>query len=217
MSKPLIILGTSGLAREMAQVVRKVNEQTHAWDFRGFVGVDTGETGKDLGFGRVLGDDAWLLAQDEPFDLVVGIGYPKIRARALQPYLTAGERFSFPNLIHPQATLDLDQVAMGQGNVLTVGTVFTCNVGIGDFNLFNWNVTVGHDTRVGSYNVINPGSNISGFVELGDRILVGTGCQVLETRKVGSDATLGAGSLVREDVEAGVTVVGVPAKPRPAR
>ena len=61
--------------------------------------------------------------------------------------------------------------------------------------------------------MFNPGVNLSGGVRVGDRVLAGTGSQVLENLTVGSDATIGAGAVVRENVEPGQTVVGVPAKP----
>ena len=149
---------------------------------------------------------------------MVGIGYPSVRARALARYLAAGDRFIYPNFVHPRANVDPALVKFGRGNVVTAGTVMTCDIEIGDFNLFNLNTTVGHDARVGSFNVFNPSVNLSGDVRIGDRVLVGTGAQVLEHLTVGSDATIGAGALVRAPVGSGDTVVGVPARPllRPA-
>jgi sugar O-acyltransferase (sialic acid O-acetyltransferase NeuD family) len=212
MRKDLIILGTSGLAREMAMLLEVVNARTCAWRFLGFVGHDAGEAGKDLGLGKVLGDDAWLLAQDLEVDLVCGIGFPKVKARALQPYLERKGRFGFPNLVHPTATLDYRRVELGRGNTITAGCSFTCDIQVGDFNLFNLNMTVGHDARIGNFNVFNPSVNVSGGVRIGNRVLAGTGCQILENLPVGDDAILGAGSVIRTEVPAGATMVGVPAK-----
>lgn len=213
MRRDILILGASGLAREMAMVLEHVNAREHRWRFLGFVGASAEETGRDLGSGRVLGDDDWLLASDLCADLVVGVGAPKVRARMLSRYLEQGDRFGYPNLIHPSATLDFRRVELGRGNVVTAGVVMTCDIEIADFNLFNLNVTVGHDDVIGSCNVFNPGVNLSGYVRVGDRVLAGTGCQVLENLTIGSEATLGAGAVVRADVEPGQTVVGVPARP----
>lgn len=44
--------------------------------------------------------------------------------------------------------------------------------------------------------------------------LVGAGAQVLQHLALGPDATVGAGAVVTRDVGAGVTVVGVPARPK---
>jgi sugar O-acyltransferase (sialic acid O-acetyltransferase NeuD family) len=213
MRRDILILGSSGLAREVAMVVEQVNAREHRWRFRGFVSGALEETGRDLGMGKVLGDDDWLLGSELEADLVVAIGYPRVRARVLHRYLEATGRFGFPNLVHPMASLDFRRVELGRGNVVTAGVAMTCDIEIGDFNLFNLNMTVGHDGVIGSYNVFNPSVNLSGGVRIGDRVLAGTGCQVLENLSVGSDSTIGAGAVVRSNVEAGQTVVGVPARP----
>jgi serine acetyltransferase len=96
---------------------------------------------------------------------------------------------------------------------VTAGCIFTCDIRVGDFNLFNLQTTVGHDAQIASGCVINPSVNLSGGVVVGDRVLIGTGAQILENRTIGSGATIGAGAVVTRDVEAGTTVVGVPAKP----
>lgn len=213
MRKNLIILGSSGLAREMAMVAEQVNARSHAWNFLGFISGDIKEQGRNLGMGKVLGDDAWLIEGDLRADLIIGVGFPKVKAKILEKYLALHDRFTFPNLIHPSASLDFRRVDLGVGNVITAGTALTCDIEISDFNLFNLNGTVGHDARIGNFNVFNPSVNISGGVQIGSRVLAGTGCQILENLKVGDDATLGAGSVVVKDVEPGLTMVGVPAKP----
>jgi sugar O-acyltransferase (sialic acid O-acetyltransferase NeuD family) len=217
MRRNLIVLGSSGLAREMAMVAEQLNARFHTWNFLGFIAGDASEASRDLGMGKVLGDDAWLLDSDLQADLIIGVGYPKVRAKILAKYLNLGSRFSFPNLVHPSATLDFRRVELGQGNVITAGAAFTCDIEVGDFNLFNLNTTVGHDARIGDYNVFNPSVNISGGVRVGSQVLAGTGCQILENLQIGDDAILGAGSVVVKNVEPGLTVVGIPAKPLPSR
>jgi sugar O-acyltransferase (sialic acid O-acetyltransferase NeuD family) len=212
MRRRLIVIGTAGLAREVAMVVKCVNDQEQSWEFLGFVGELTQEAGRDLGAGPILGDDEWLLSQSFDADLVIGIGRPKIRAQVMSRYLERKDQFQYPNIIHPKATCDSRYVAMGHGNVVTAGCIFTCDIVLKDFNYFNLNATIGHDVRIGSFNVINPGANLSGGVLIADGVLVGTGSQLLEDVSIGSNAVVGAGAVVLSDVSAGKTVVGVPAK-----
>ena len=63
-----------------------------------------------------------------------------------------------------------------------------------------------------------PGVHVSGWVRLGRRTYVGTGAAIINGTQeqplvIGDDAIVGAGACVTRSVEAGVTVVGVPAKP----
>jgi sugar O-acyltransferase (sialic acid O-acetyltransferase NeuD family) len=211
--RSLIILGTGGLARELALLAQNLNAVQHRWELLGFVGPPGCAVGALLGGLPILGDDLWLLQNQIEADLVIGVGYPSIRAGILEGYLQHGERFKYPNLIHPSVKTNLNRVEMGIGNIFTAGCFISCDVRVSDFNLFNWNVTVGHDANIGSFNVINPGSSISGGVCIGDQVLVGTGARVLENLTIGSNARVGAGAVVTRSVAAGVTVFGAPAKP----
>ena len=72
---------------------------------------------------------------------------------------------------------------------------------------------------------IGPGAVISPFVTIGLRggnvqgaiiergVSIGTGAKVIGPVRIGQGATIGAGAVVLDDVPAGVTVVGVPARP----
>lgn len=197
----------------MAQLARAIDPLGERWQLLGFVGEGSDSPGTKIGRSVVLGDDAWLLGEHLKADLVIGIGYPQIRAAVLSPYVAQRDRFTFPNLIHPNAILDPAFVELGEGNCVAAGAVFTCDIEAGAFNLFNYGVTIGHDVRVSSFDVLNPAANIGGWVEIGDRVLIGAGAQVLQRLRVGPEATVGAGAVVTRDVGAEETVVGVPARP----
>jgi sugar O-acyltransferase (sialic acid O-acetyltransferase NeuD family) len=209
--KPIYILGASGLAREMALLFRAVHQDE--WNLEGFIAATEEEVGRDLGFAKVVGDDRWLLSSDVSCGLIVGIGQPAVKERIVGRYLGEGLRFTYPSFIHPTAVVDPGLVRLGRGNMITAGCVFTCDIEVGDFNLFNLQTTVGHDATIGDYCVFNPTVNLSGGVQIRDGVLVGTGAQVLESRVVGAGATVGAGAVVTKDVSPETTVVGIPARP----
>ena len=213
MSVDLFIIGTSGLAREVAQLARKIDPKSNIWPNIHYVTNNPKVLNQELLFGKIdtLDDELW--SKSSPSDVVVGIGYPDIRervARSLRP----NHYLSFPNLIHPGVDIDRELVNIGVGNIITQGVVMTCNIELGDFNLVNWNVSIGHDASIGSWNVINPGSRVSGCVSIANTCLVGTGACILEGVKLKDRTTLGAGAvLTKSTQEAGQILVGVPANP----
>ena len=213
--RSIFVLGAGGLAKEVAQLIMQINAVTPRWKFGGYVDFDKGAPNA-LPWGKLVGDDDWLIAHAGPADVVIGVGYPKLR-RHIADKFRGIPGIEFPNLIHPSTCVDPSVVSMGIGNIVTRGCVFTCGIAVGDFNLFNLNVTVGHDCVIGSYNVINPGCNVSGKVKLGDSILLGTGASILDNKSVASEAVIGAGAVVVRDIAGSGTWVGVPAKALPER
>lgn len=211
MRKKLIILGTSGFSREIAMLAEQINSRLHCWEILGHVGDRPPEPG--ISNLRYLGDDDWLLQRKIKIDLAIGIGKPKIKKMVLEKYLAIPDLFSFPNLFHPSVSMDYNKIEFGKGNVAAAGCRFTCNISIGDFNLFNLNSTIGHDVSIGNYNIINPGVNISGGTKVHNCVLFGTGSQILENLTVEDNATIGAGSVVTKPVGKGQVMIGVPARP----
>ena len=119
----------------------------------------------------------------------------------------------FPNLIAPTVTIfDENNYKIGKGNIVCTNSLISCNVAIGDFNLFNGYITIGHDAIIGNCNVIMPSVNISGGVSMGDRNFMGLQSGVLQYLKVGNDTRIGAGAIIMRNTKDGYLYVGVPAK-----
>lgn len=214
MPESLVIVGASGLAKDLAQLARSIDPQGERWPHIAYCSADAREYGRELLHGRVETTDAELLARARPADVVIAIGTPALRRRVAE-VLQRNAALHFPNLVHPSVELDAS-IQLGRGNAIPKGVTFTCDTVVGDFNVFGCNATIGHDDRIGSFNVINPGCNVSGWVTLGDACLLGTGCQVLERLSIVSDTTLGAGAvLTRSASEPGI-YVGIPARRVPA-
>ena len=72
--------------------------------------------------------------------------------------------------------------------------------------------TVTHDCVLEDWVSLMPGCHVSGGVTLGEGAFLGVGAVILQGRTVGAWARVGAGAVVTEDVPAGATVVGVPAR-----
>ncbi len=211
MTRELLIIGTSGLAKEAAQLARRIDINYDRWTTISYITNDKSRLGEQLPFGKISKLDIELKNIDSPVDVVIGVGYPKDRERIVK-HLTDNPNLCFPNLIHPDVEIDFELVIIGKGNMITKGVVLTCNITIGDFNLVNWNSTIGHDTEIGNFNVINPGSSLSGGVKLGDACLIGTGARILENLSINSNVVIGAGAVVTKAILNSGVYIGIPAR-----
>lgn len=211
MATELIVVGTGGLAKEIAQLARAIDPCCERWKQLAYSVNEPGALGQRMPYGKVLYLDEDVCRREMPCDVAIAVGNPAVRM-GIADVMLKNPNLSFPNLIHPSVDLDFGTVKVGVGNQFTKGVVITCDISIGHFNLFNLNSTVGHDTSVGSFNVINPGTNISGRVSIENECLLGTGCQILEGLSISSNATVGAGAVVTCSIASAGVFVGIPAK-----
>lgn len=214
---PLLIVGRSGYARECYELIKYINQNSNNafYDVLGFVSDKADLIGKDVIDGKkvVACDDnvEELISKHKVVAIVFGIGQPKIRMFAVKKYLNF-ENVIFPNVIHPSVQFYPEFVTLSRGNVINRGVTFTCNINVGDFNLFNYNCTIGHDTAIGSYNSFNPQCSVSGNMKIGDNNLFGVNCSALENLNIGDNNIIGAGAVLITNVENSKTLVGIPAK-----
>ena len=124
-------------------------------------------------------------------------------------------RRRFPNapdpLIDPSVIVG-SGVRIAAGTVIMPRCVINANASIEEDVILNTGCIIEHDCVVGRNTHIAPSVSLGGTVRIGSDALVGTGAIVLPNVSVGSRATVGAGAVVREHVNEGKTVVGVPAR-----
>jgi sugar O-acyltransferase (sialic acid O-acetyltransferase NeuD family) len=209
----LVIYGAGGFGKEIAcMLVHQLPsflEQTYR--FIGFVD-DGREIGEEIKYGKILGDVSYINHYPGPLAVVFAIANPLILFRAFEKIERTD--IDYPNLISPGVTFyDSPSFKMGRGNILFNGARISCDVNLGDFNLFNGFVALGHDVCVGNFNVFGPSSRISGDVSVGNKNFFGLNSAVLQGCKVGNEIRLGAGSiLIKNAMSTGSLYFGNPAR-----
>ena len=209
--KDIAIFGAGGFGREIACLITRINKDCPTWNLIGFFddGVDKGIEVSH--FGVVIGGIKELNDWNTPLSIVIAIGSPKslsfVKERIINP------KISFPNMIHPDFVIaDPDTFSIGVGNIIQSGCFASCNVTIGNFNVLNGLITLGHDDIIGDFNVLMPSLKISGEVVIGDRNLIGVGSIVLQQIRIGNDVRLGAGAVLLTKPKDNCTYLGNPAK-----
>jgi sugar O-acyltransferase (sialic acid O-acetyltransferase NeuD family) len=206
--KNIVIIGSGGLAKEVAFLIDEVNKQKKEWNLLGYI---DNEIGKQNGKYSVFQNDEWLKQTSKEINIVFGIGSPLLIEK-LSTLFSKNENLSFPNIIHPNVIADWNRIKIGEGNIICASNTFTTDIEIGNFNIFNLDCTLGHDSLVGNYNVINPSVNISGGVDIGDNNLIGTSATILQFLNINNDVIIGANSLINKSINEKGVYVGVPAK-----
>ena len=210
----ILVLGAGGLAREVKWLVEEMAAAGEPVEFAGYAVSDLSRIGAHDSLADVRGDLGWVRESRADFEgLALGIGTPAARLKVSAELLPDFPEDWWPALVHPSVRLDRRSARLAPGVLLCAGVVGTVNVDLQPFCMVNLACTLGHEARIGRGSVLNPTVNISGGVVLEEGVLVGTGAQVLQYVTVGKGATVGAGAVVTRDVAAGVTVVGMPAKP----
>lgn len=205
---PLVIFGSGGHARELAEVVHARHDAGQGPPLLGFLDDDVARQGLDIDDHPILGGLSWIV-EHPTHPVVLGIGSPAIKRRIAERLRSVGARFE--TLVHPRAEVGRT-VSLAPGVVITAGCIVTSRSKLGPHVHVNRLATIGHDCVVGAYVHLAPGTILSGHVTIGEGCDLGTGVRVIPGVCVGVWTTVGAAACITRDLPAHVIAVGVPAR-----
>ena len=214
MTERIAVYGAGGFGREVAWLVESCSSAERQYEVVCLIDDDSRLHGRTAnGVPTLSFDDAWRRFPDA--GLVVAVASPRMRETIVEK--AAAKGFRFATIVHPR-TERSRWVEFGTGAIVCAGNILTTNVRVGNHVHVNPNCTVGHDAILGDYTTVLPGAHISGWVHIGRRVFIGAGAVVINGTEntpmvLHDDAVIGAGACVTKSVAAGLTVVGVPARP----
>lgn len=211
MPEPIVIIGAGGHGREVEHLIRAINAVRPTWTVSGFV--DDAPTAAATALVRRLGSDI-IGGLDEirtrpPGAYVIGIGDGAARRRI--DALMSESGWWAAVLVHPAASIGHD-VELGPGSIVCAGVTATTNISCGRHVHLSRTCAIGHDSTLEDYVTVHPLASVSGTVHLHAGVTIGTTAAVLQNLTVGAGSVVGAGAVVVNDVPAGRTVKGVPAR-----
>lgn len=140
---------------------------------------------------------------------IVAIGCNTARAECFHTARNVG--IEPATLIHPTAAVS-PSATIGTGTVVMPNAVINADCVIGANCIINSGAIVEHDCCIADHVHISPGATLCGGVRVCAYSQVGVNASVLPGIEIRERAIVGAGAVVLEDVGAGDTVAGVPAK-----
>lgn len=176
--------------------------------------VDDRLAGSSVNGHEVLSFEAYAAHSDPDRAVAIAVADPAVRRRLAMQCEKAGLR-SFS--IRAASVVEMDDVSIGVGALLSPGVIITSNVRIGRHFHGNLNSYVEHDCVIGDFVTFAPGVHCNGNVHIGDGAYIGTGAMIRQgtadrPMTIGAGAVVGMGAVVTRDVAPGTTVVGNPAR-----
>jgi sugar O-acyltransferase (sialic acid O-acetyltransferase NeuD family) len=202
-----MILGAGGHARVVANIAALMPDL----DVVGVADRSAATLGERIGRTSVVAslDDMPHWRAKGITHVALALGDNKKRERVMRDAEANG--LASVTLVHPTAVIE-DQVTIGEGALICAGAILITECKIGRGAIVNTGASIDHESEVGECAHIAPGSRVAGRVRVGDRALLGIAACVVPGKRIGADAVVGAGAVVIDDVPAGVTVVGIPAR-----
>lgn len=183
--KKIYIVGGDGFARECYLNLLNTEKYGKEIIFGGFLG--HGGYGKTVDYKSYqhlyIGE-----ITEHQFDsndyMIIGAGYPYLRKKIYKDLKMMG--LQFYNLISNGVILP-KSFEYGEANVFIPPFYSSVNIKIGNCNVFNCNIILGHDATIGDYNFFGPSSQVLGYAQIGNENQIGANCVILPNVKIGDN------------------------------
>lgn len=215
MTMPLYgVYGASGCGRGVMPIARQTLARDGIVDAK-LVFVDDSPPAAAINGHDVLDYASFLSVSAPSRHLVFAIANGGVREKLAERCLADGVKVWS---VVADNVVRMDDVAIGEGAVLSPFVTLTSNIRIGRHFHANLYSYVEHDCRIGDFVTFAPGVKCNGNVVIEDGAYIGAGAVIRQGVPgrpliIGKGAVVGMGAVVTRDVMPGTVVVGNPARP----
>lgn len=205
MCKKVIIIGASGHAKVIADIIKKSNDEIIGFldDNKELQNITIFDHKKVLGTTQ----EEDVRKYDDCY-FVIGIGSNKVREKIANKY----HYLKWYTAIHPNAVIG-SNVSIDEGSVIMAGTVINTGTKIGKHCILNTCSSLDHDNVLEDYVHVSPGSHLAGTVTVKEGTWICSGVTLINNITIEKNNIIGAGSTVIRDIEEeNNTYVGVPVR-----
>ena len=205
--KKIFIVGGDGFARECYNALVHLPIYNTEVIFGGFLG--HGGYGHTVDYKSYqhlyLGEVTDHKFQDDEY-CIIGAAFPKLREKIYNDLKKLGCKF-YTLCIDCWSS---DSLEYGEANIF-MNTISTVNIKIGNGNVFNGNIVIGHDSVIGDFNFFGPRSQVLGNVKIGSNNEIAVSSVFLPKSKIGSNNKIAPMSVIYKGCKDNCYMQGNPA------
>lgn len=210
--KQVAIFGVSGCGRGVMPLAR--DQWAATGEPHSLVFVDDHPTAAECNGHPVMTYTEWMALPATSRHINIAIANSAVRQRLVERCMADGVGFFE---VRAGNVVQMDDVQMGEGAILSPFVTFTSNIRIGKHFHANLYSYVEHDCVIGDYVTFAPGVKCNGNVIIEDHAYIGAGAIIKQGQPgqplvIGRGAVVGMGAVVNRSVPPGATVVGNPAR-----
>ena len=205
----IILIGSSGHARVIIDIIEKVN----LFSIAGFID-SFRKSGEETYNYPVLGSETdipHLIAKHKITGYIVAVGDNWTRKKMNDKVASLDLGLNLISVIHPSAVIGKN-VSIAEGTVIMAGVVINSDSSIGRGCLLNTSSSLDHDCRMEEYSSLAPHATTGGNVSIGAFSSVSLSACISNKLTIGKHTIIGAGSVVLENIPDLKLAFGTPAK-----
>ena len=205
MPKDVIIIGSGGHARVIADIIKKSGDE-----IVGFLDDNADIQGKTIFDGKIVLGDTSEESVKKYSDcyFIIGIGSNRVRKIISEKY----SNLKWYTAIHPSSIIG-SEVSINEGTAIMAGTIINTGTVVGKHCIVNTSSSLDHDNILEDYVHISPGSHLAGTVKINEGTWICAGVTIINNITIGKNNVIGAGATVIRNIEEeNSTFIGIPVK-----